>query len=155
MADAAFEKYCFLRLYSVDLDTALHTLKVMRRYRREDVLFPLLRDVVVTYVRPFSSNKGQVYGNDELSSKKHVPKELRELHDELVRARKEQFAHTDLKYYRPKISNFSGAKRLWFPMAFRSYDYRALLQQLPKIELLIRSVETSVNTEIANHERNF
>ena len=99
MDAAQFEKYCFLRLYSIDLDTALHTIKVLRRYKRPDVRYPLLRDIAVTYAHPFSGNEGDHIHNDRLSSRKHVPKHLRKLHDELIRLRQEQFAHTDLKFY--------------------------------------------------------
>lgn len=148
----AFERYCFLRLYAVDLDTALHTIKVLRHYKRADVQYPLLRDIAVTYVRPFSGNKGEHFQKDQLSTRKHVPKPMRELHDELVRARMEQFAHTDLKFYRPKIAKFRGSRKPWFPMGFKGYDYGTLLKRLPQIEMLIRAVESSVQAEIANYE---
>ena len=152
MDRATFERYCFLRLYAIDLDTALHTIKVLRRYKRPDVQYPLLRDIAVTYARPFSGNKGELISKDLLSSGKHVPKSMRELHKELVRVRKEQFAHTDLKFYRPKVAKFHGATKPWFPMSFRGYDYGTLLNQLRQIESLIRLVESSVQTEISRHE---
>lgn len=152
MDRATFERYCFLRLYAIDLDTALHTIKVLRRYKRADVQYSLLRDIAVTYARPFSFNKGELISKDCLPSGKHVPKSMRDLHDELVRVRKEQFAHTDLKFYRPKVAKFSGVTKSWFPMSFKGYDYGALLEQLPEIKSLIQSVEKSVQAEIAQYE---
>lgn len=152
MDAATFERYCFLRLYAIDLDTAFHTIKVLRRYKRADVQFPLLRDIAVTYARPFSINKGEEIRKDRLSSRKHVPKPLRALHEELIRVRMEQFAHTDLKFYRPKVSKFTGTTKPWFPMAFKGYDYAALLRQIPQIEELVREVERSIQTELANYE---
>jgi hypothetical protein len=77
---------------------------------------------------------------------------MRELHDELLRARMEQFAHTDLRFYRPKIARFQGARMQLFPMAFKGYDYGTLLKRLPQIETLIHAVESSVQAEIANYE---
>ena len=149
----AFEKYRFLRLYSIDLDTALHTIKVLRRYRRADVQYPLLRDIAVAYARPFSGNEGEQIRKHQLSSRNHVPKPARKLHEELLRLRMEQFAHTDLKFYRPRVAKFMSGKGPWFPMSFKSYDYAHLIRQLPEIEKLIRDVERSLQEELASHEQ--
>lgn len=146
-----FEKYCFLRLYAIDLDTALHTIKVLRRYKRADVQYSLLRDIAVTYARPFSGNEGDKIPNHRLQ-KKHIPIRLKHLHEELVRLRKEQFAHTDLKFHRPKVAKFPGTAKPWFPMAFRNYNYDNLLSQLSEIEELIRDVERSIQFELATYE---
>lgn len=152
MDAVTFERYCFLRLYAIDLDTALHTVKILRRYKCADVQYPLLRDIAVTYARPFSGNDGEHISRHCLSSRKHIPKVMRELHTELLRLRKEQFAHTDLKFYRPKVAKFHGKTNPWFPMSFKGYDYGALLKRLPQIETLIRAVESSVQAEIASYE---
>lgn len=77
---------------------------------------------------------------------------MRELHTELLRLRKEQFAHTDLKFYGPKVAKFHGKTKPCFPMSFKGYDYGSLLKQITRIELLIRSVEGSIQTEIAAYE---
>jgi hypothetical protein len=151
----AFERYCFLRLYSIDLDTALQSIKVIRRYKRADVLYPLLRDIAVTYARPFSGNNGEHIRSHTLSLRNHVPSLSRGLHNELIRLRMQQFAHTDIKFYRPKVAKFQGAKAPWFPMAFKGYDYGALLGQLTQIEELIREVGQSIRSELASFERNF
>ncbi len=152
MDTVTFEKYCFLRLYAIDLDTALHTVKVLRRYKRADVKYPLLRDISVAYARPFSGNEGEKISRHQLSSGKRIPKAMKDLHTELLRLRKEQFAHTDLKFYRPRVAKFHGKTKPWFPMSFKGYDYTTLLKQLPQIEALIRAVESSVQAEIANYE---
>lgn len=152
MNSVAFEQYCFLRLYAIDLDTALHTIKVMRRYKRNDVQFPLLRDVAVTYARPFSGNHGNEISKHQLSKKDHVPKPLRPLHDEMIRLRMKQFAHTDLKFYSPKVAKFTGKSKPWFPMSFKGYDYGALLGRLHEIEALIVAVEGSIRAEVARCE---
>jgi|GEM_PF-4098680 len=73
MTDADIEKYYFYRLYSIDLDSTKYSLRVLKRYRRKDVRHCLLRDVVVSYVRPFSGNKGQVIPKHKLT-KKVVPR---------------------------------------------------------------------------------
>jgi len=154
MDPAEFEKYQFLRLYSIDLDTALFTIRILKRYRRDDVRFILLRDLAVAYARPFSGNEGRLISKHKLQAK-HVPSASKELHKELLRLRNEQFAHTDLKFYNPKVARFGSATKPWYPMSFKGYDYGTLLRQLDAIENLIRAVEQSVNAEITKHETAF
>ncbi|MCA8032675.1 hypothetical protein SB394_07150 [Burkholderia sp. BCCIQ04A] len=146
-----FEQYCFLRLYAIDLDTAVHTIKVLRRHKRADAQYPLLRDIAVTYARPFSGNEGKKINRHHLSTR-HVPATMRDLHSELLRLRKEQFAHTDLKFYRPNISKFHGELKSRFPMSLKSYDYESLLKKLPEIESLIHAVDDSIQAEMAAYE---
>jgi hypothetical protein len=119
MEQEIIEKYHSYRLYSIDLDTALHSIRVLKRYRREDVRYCLLRDIVVSYARPFSGNKGETIPKHTLS-KKEVPKHLRPLHGELIDLRNQLFAHTDFTYRRPKAVNWSTPGHKWFPMTFRS-----------------------------------
>jgi len=139
------EPYYFLRLYSVDLSTAVAAFKVLKCYVEPEVQYPVLRDLIVTYVRPFSTNQGRE-GKNVLSVKKHVPKTMRSLHGELVRARMQQFAHTDLTYYSPKVITSLG-----FGMSFKGFDYAALLRRLSDIEDLVKAVEASVNAEILQY----
>ena len=154
MDPTEFEKYQFLRLYSIDLDTALHVFRVLKRYKRDDVRFILLRDIAIAYARPFSGNEGKLIPKHKLQEK-HVPPTSRALHKELLRLRNEQFAHTDLKFYNPKVARFGSKANKWYPMSFKGYDYNALLRQIDAIEQLIRAVEQSVNTEIRKCEKTF
>ena len=148
------EQYYFYRLYSIDFDTTRHTLRVLKRYRRQDVRVSILRDIVVSYARPFSGNRGENTRNHQLV-KKFVPVEFRALHEELLRLRCEQFAHTDRTYYKPKAANWSRPGRKWFPMSFRGYDYYKLDAQVPTIERLVAAVERKLQLEIDSIEIRF
>lgn len=64
----------------------------------------------------------------------------------------EQLAHTDLKFYNPKVAKFRGAAKPWFPMSFKGYDYENLLSQISEIEKLVREVERSIQSELTNYE---
>ena len=152
--DEISEQYYFLRLYSIDMNTAREAIKVLRRYRKKDVQYALLRDITVTYARPFSTNKGDTIKKHKLKMK-HVPKNMRELHNELLRVRMQQFAHTDLTYYNPKLARFSTKPKSPVVMAFKGYDYARLLRKLPDIEKLIKAVEYSIHKELREYERNF
>jgi hypothetical protein len=141
------ERYYFYRLYSIDFDTTQHSLRVLRRYRRQDVRVCIWRDIVVSYARPFSGNRGERTRNHQLE-KKFVPAEFRALHEELLRLRCEQLAHTDRTYYNPKAVDWSRAGRKWFPMSFRGYDFSNLDAQVPSIERLVAAVERNLQLEI-------
>ena len=147
MTDTDIEKYYFYRLYSIDLDSTKHSLCVLKRYRRKDVRHCLLRDIVVSYARPFSGNKGQDIPKHKLT-KKVVPRNLRQLHDDLIKLRNQLFAHTDYTYRRPKVANWSTASQKWFPMSFRSYDYAKLDSRVSEIESLVKVVEENLQAEI-------
>lgn len=148
------EKYYFYRLYSIDFDAAKHALRILKRYRRKDIRYCILRDIVVSYVRPFSVNKGKLIPKHKLT-KKVVPKRLRSLHDGLMDVRNQLFAHTDYRYRKPKVANWSTADRKWFPMSFRGYDYAKLDKRIPQIEKLVNEVENNLQEKIDKIEKNF
>jgi len=148
------EQYYFYRLYSIDFDMTQHTLRLLKRYRRQDVRACILRDIVISYSRPFSGNRGENTRNHQLE-KRFVPRELRALHKELLRLRSKQFAHTDRTYYKPKAVNWSRPGRKWFPMSFKSYDYSELDSQVSRIERLVATVERNLQLEINEIESRF
>ena len=148
------EQYNFYRLYSIDLDNTKHILRILKRYRRKDVRYCLLRDIVVSYCRPFSGNKGKKISTHTLN-KKVVPKELRILHDELVEIRNQLFAHTDYTYRQPKVANWSTDSQKWFPMSFRGYDYNKLDKRIPEIYELVVAVEKNLQAKIDKIEKDF
>lgn len=153
MKNTELEKYYFYRLYSIDFDSTKHALRILKRYRRKDVRYCLLRDIVVSYVRPFSTNKGMNIPKHNLT-KKLVPKELCPLHDELLNLRNQLFAHTDYQYRRPKAANFSTPARKWFPMSFRGLDYNKIDSRVAEIEHLVAEVEKNLQYEINKIEEN-
>ena len=154
MNENQLEHYYFYRLYSIDLDSVKNCLKILKRYSRKDVRYSLIRDIVVSYARPFSGNQGKLLSKHRLP-KKLVPKQYRQLHKELIDARNELFAHTDYKYRRPKVANWSTESHRWFPMSFRGNDYSKLDSRISEIESLVRSVEESLQSEIIEIEKNF
>lgn len=153
--EAEFEKYCFLRLHSVDMDTALGTLKMLKRYRRDDIKVALLRDIAVIYSRPFSGNKGIKLGKHTLSEKRFVPSEYRELHGKLLELRNTQFAHTDVSFHKSKFMKWQGDKGVAYPMSFKTFDYLGLLRNIKKIESLIKAVESNINHAAREYEKSF
>ena len=146
------EKYAFLRLYDHDLEMSLQTIKVLRRYSRKDVRFPLLRDIIVTYCRPFTSSRGDEINKDFLSIKPFENKNMQLLHEKLLELRSQLFAHTDLTFKKPSIANWSKGNKKWFPMAFRNFDYEELEKELPNIINLLKYVQEDINVQIKEYE---
>lgn len=154
MTKAEFENYCFLRLYASDLNTAIHAIATLKRYRKADVQVALLRDIAVTYARPFSINRGNEHRKHNLDPK-HVPSHAMALHEHLLKLRNSQFAHTDLTFHNPKVAKFGTKENPWYPMSLKSFDYRGLLRRVPEIRALIKAVEENLKTEIRRYEQRF
>ncbi len=153
MTNSDMEKYYFYRLYVIDLDAAKHTFGVLKRYKRNDIRFCLLRDLVMCYSRPFSGNKGENIPKHSMSES-FVPKHLRPLHKELLTVRNQLFAHHDYTYRKPKIANWSTPTRKIFPMSFRGYDCGKLDARLAEIKELVNLVAENLNREIDTLEKN-
>jgi hypothetical protein len=144
------EQYKFYRLCEHDFDMAIHTLKILRRYKRSDVRNALLRDITVAYAKPFSTNRGAL--SQHSLSLKHVPLPMRGLHKELIDLRNQLFAHTDLTFKNPKVANWSSGKHKWFPMSFRGFDYNNLNKRVNEISNLIYSVQNELLKKIKGIE---
>lgn len=153
MTETEMEKYYFYRLYSIDLDTTKHTLSVLKRYRKKDVRYCLLRDVVVCYSRPFSGNKGKLISKHSLQ-RSFVPKHLQHFHEELMAVRNQLFAHNDYTYRKPKVAKWGDSLHKAFPMSFRGYDYNELDSRVAEIEELVKAVADNLQSEIDAIERN-
>ena len=58
----------------------------------------LFRDAVVSYVKPFSDNRGENQKKGLRINQKGIPKELKPLHKKFEDIRNKLFAHNDLEY---------------------------------------------------------
>lgn len=152
MDEKTFEKYSFLKIYTIDFDSASHLFKVLKRYKRKDVRYSLLRDIVVTYARPFSQNKGTLLRNHSLPLRL-VPKNCRPLHNLLIKVRNQLFAHTDLSYRSPQIVNWSKKGEPRFPMAFRGFNYDQLDSRVDEINSLVQQVDFKLKEETYKIEK--
>ncbi len=151
MDSKAVEKYKFYRLYEQDVAAAIHTLKILKRYKKIDVRHALLRDIIVTYVRPFTVSKGHEICKHALSPRL-VPSKLKKLHSELLDIRHQIFAHTDLVYKNPKVGKWDLGHCKVFPMSFKGYDYNRLDTRVDDIAELIYSVQKRLWEKIKEFE---
>jgi hypothetical protein len=144
------ENYLFLRLYSIDLDTAMHSLDLIEQCSDPAIRVCLLRDLVVTYARPFSSNVGLTTRGHRVDNvlAHVVPVQHSSLHERLMRYRNQLFAHTDLEAYGPKAAKWGQEDKSTFPMTFWALDYQELNSRLSEIRELVSSATSAVDAEI-------
>lgn len=152
MNSKAIEQYKFYRLYEHDFDNAIHTLKIFKKYKKVDVRHALLRDIIVTYARPFSVSYG-IEIPKHILSPKLVPSHSKALHEELFNVRNQLFAHTDLLYKNPKVVKWDSGKYKRFPMSFKGYDYNQLNRRVDEITNLIYAVQEELRRKIREIER--
>lgn len=80
------EDYRFLRLYSIDMEMAKQACDLLATQSDLAVQYALLRDLVVTYARPFSTNRGRTHKRHKLRDE-IVPAAMKPLHAELMTLR--------------------------------------------------------------------
>lgn len=153
MNKKTFEQYQFIRLWEHDVNLAFYTLKILKRYKKDDVRNALLRDIIVTYARPFSSSKGKEIKKHKLSLK-FVPSQKRNLHNELIDLRNQLFAHTDLQYKNPKVGKWDFGHYKMYPMSFKGFDYKKLHRKIDEITNLITEVHQNLKDKIRELQKN-
>ncbi len=145
------EQYQFLRLSRIDIEQAIQTLNLLKRYKGKDVRYALLRDFVVAYSRPFVGSNGHEIKKHILKLK-YVPVDRRKLHGEIIDKRHQLFAHNDLQYRKPTVANLSTLDKPWFPMSFRGFDYDQLDEKYVDMLVLAEAVLSKIDDGVAQME---
>ena len=136
----------FLRLCEKDFLLAAAVLRMIRRHRRSDVKLALLRDGIVSYVRPFSENKGRIIRVLRLGES-IVPVDRRPLHRDLVVYRNQVFAHTDVEAYSPQLGRWPSKSGFVYPMSFRGLSADRFVGRASEIVSLVEDVHHAVQLE--------
>ncbi len=109
----------------------------------------MLRDIIIAYSRPFSSNRGPGSTRHRLSIEV-VPQESRTLHAELIDMRNRLFAHTDMSARKPVVKSYPGNAKF---IAIKDADYVSLLSRIDEIEALIGKTWQSIGAALRrSHE---
>lgn len=82
----------------------------------------LMRDMIVSYARPFSGNRAGHLRKHKLQAER-VPDEYKWLHEDLLQLRNELIAHTDLLRRNPRVNTIRGTLKF---IACDGPDYDAL-----------------------------
>lgn len=90
------EGYLALRVFEHDFEMASQGLALFKEYESQSRLaYPLFRDVIIAYIRPFKKSKGRYKPHHKIQGDKYVPSHMQALHKELETYRDSVFAHTD------------------------------------------------------------
>jgi hypothetical protein len=138
------EEYIFLRLSEHDMEQAQETFILLRDNTKNNYFFPLIRDIVISYTRPFSGNRGIQKPKYKLPKKELVPKKFYPLHDSLIKFRDTMFAHTDIKAKEAKLGRWNRAGQIIYPMSFKMTRYDDLRGDIENINDLIGAVKLNV-----------
>ncbi len=147
------EQYNFYMLADTDMNQSLNTLKIIRRYKKRDVINALIRDVVVIYSRPFTNCKGNHIPRHKLDKNKFVPKNLHALHEKIIRYRNQIFAHTDLTARKPTLGRLQIGSSHRYAMSFRGFSPNDFEHDLPRIEEAIRMVKENISSKLRDIEK--
>jgi hypothetical protein len=142
------EQYKFLRFCEMDVEETQQTLGVLINCKDNKVYYPLLRDIVVTYARPFSDNRGIEQLSHKLKKSEFVPKKYYPLHELLMNFRNTIFAHTDIGAKDAKVSRWRQAGYATYPMSFRRVKYEALIAELGNLKSLLAELREKLLEKI-------
>jgi len=97
------EEYVLSRMATGDFDQAKRSLLMVKRYKRPEVIIALIKDAIISYSRPFSSNRGGFRKKKLKIGNDVIPNDQRKFHNKILMIRNNLVAHTNLKYRNPKL----------------------------------------------------
>lgn len=92
------EQYVLRHLSLIDMERAQKSLQKMQEAGDPYLKEALFRDAVVSYVKPFTDNRGEQQKKGLRLNQKGVPEKLKCVHKSLEDIRNKLFAHNDLEY---------------------------------------------------------
>ena len=153
--DRELEAYGFHRLYSIDFEMAKQACDLLSSQSSDELRYTILRDVVVSYSRPFSGNRGRLVKKHRLPDAM-VPQAMSALHNELIALRDQAFAHTDHEFIKPQHARWPRADgSAQYPMGFRVPPYQGMVARIDEIRALAVAMEELVNAIIGDYQRRF
>ena len=82
----------------------------------------LFRDAVISYAKPFSDNRYSDKKKGLRISDNHVPKELVNVHKEVLALRNELIGHTDMAIQKPKIDKYQDDMGFNYSLCVSGYE---------------------------------
>lgn len=147
-ADAAFGS---LKVYAADLALARRSGELAAGEEDPDVQAALLRDMVVSYGRPFSGNHVARGGLKRIPTT-WIPESMAALHAELIQLRDRAFAHSDMDFRKPTVTGFvysPGSFELRLELS--DPDLVALRGRWAEVRSLIDAVEARIGSEAGRY----
>jgi hypothetical protein len=92
------EQYVFKHLSLIDMERTQRSIEKVEISDDEYIKEALFRDAVVSYIRPFSGNRGEHVKRGLKLKQDGIPENLKSVHKEIEDIRNQLFAHNDLEY---------------------------------------------------------
>ena len=90
------EQYVFRHLSLIDMERVQKSIEKMEATNDPYIKEALFRDAVISYIRPFSDNRGENVKRGLKLNQKGIPKQFKSAHKEIEDIRNQLFAHNDL-----------------------------------------------------------
>lgn len=92
------EKYVLRHLSLIDMKRVQRSIAILKDIDDEYLRDVLFRDAVISYIKPFSDNRGKHQRKGLRINQKGVPSKLKSAHKEIEDLRNKIIAHNDLVY---------------------------------------------------------
>ena len=115
------DQLALAHLALIDMERVQKSIGYLRDTDDEYLKSVLFRDAVISYARPFTSNRFSDQSKGLRISDNHVPKELADTHKEVLALRDELIAHTDMTLQKPKIEKYQDELGHNFSMMVSGY----------------------------------
>lgn len=116
------DQLALAHLALIDMERAERSVDYLLRSEDKYLKAALFRDAVISYAKPFLSNKFRDGTKGLRISTNHVPSELKNFHDEILALRDELVAHTDMTRQRPVIEKYEDKIGHNFSMTIKGYE---------------------------------
>ena len=115
------DQLALAHLALIDMERVQKSIEYLRDTDDKYLESALFRDAVISYARPFSSNRFSDQSKGLRISDNHIPKELTDTHKEVLALRDELIAHTDMTVQKPKIEKYQDDVGHNFSMTVSGY----------------------------------
>ncbi len=147
------ESYVLRHLALIDMERALRSLDYLNELKDEHLRQALFRDAVVSYVKPFSDNKGVHTKKGLKINETGVPKELKAVHKEIVDIRNELFAHMDITRQKPQLDVYKTKGKKHVSFTVTGYEKVYVDHLIEPLKQLAEVVHSTLMNEIRSIKR--
>jgi hypothetical protein len=143
------EEYIFLRLANNDLKSAIELAKIGSDCEDDGYAVSVLKDAVITYSRPFTTNHGTHNKKLRLDEKRFVPRDFLEHHASILNMRNKLIAHLDISAWMPHLMMDAKPPLI----SIRAYYRRDLVTPCAGIFRLVPGLIEGINPAIEDCEK--
>lgn len=128
----------------IDMERAQQSVEYSHRANEKALKAALFREAVVSYAKPFSSNRYSDGKKGLRISENHVPKEMMIIHNQVLALRDKFIAHTDMAEQRPIVEKFKNEKGYDYSVVITGYETIDLDELIDPLFKLAQSVHKSL-----------